>query len=141
MANEDEVLAGLAAIAVPGVSVTVAAVDLAHLGFEDQLQTIVDTDVLVREGLVHTTLLQCPHVPWQCRHFTPLLLIVCQIGMHGAGLTHVVFLPPWASVVELWPNVREPLQLYRASPAPPPPTSNSVSASPHPASFVWRACA
>jgi hypothetical protein len=25
--------------------------------------------------------------------------------MHGAALTHAVFLPPWAGVVELWPNV------------------------------------
>ena len=27
------------------------------------------------------------------------------VGMHGAGLTHAVFLPDWAGVFELWPSV------------------------------------
>lgn len=26
------------------------------------------------------------------------------VGMHGAALSHAVFLPPWAGVVELWPK-------------------------------------
>lgn len=26
------------------------------------------------------------------------------VGMHGAGLTHALFLPPWAGVVELYPS-------------------------------------
>ncbi len=25
-----------------------------------------------------------------------------QVGMHGAGLTHSLFLPPWAAVFELY---------------------------------------
>ena len=28
------------------------------------------------------------------------------VGMHGAGLTHTLYLPDWAGVVELWPSVR-----------------------------------
>ena len=26
------------------------------------------------------------------------------VGMHGAALSHVVYLPPWAGVMELWPK-------------------------------------
>ena len=25
------------------------------------------------------------------------------MGMHGAGMTHLLWLPPWAGVLELWP--------------------------------------
>ena len=27
------------------------------------------------------------------------------VGMHGAALSYVVFLPPWASMVEMWPRI------------------------------------
>ena len=29
------------------------------------------------------------------------------VGMHGAALTHALYLPPWAAVVELWPKETE----------------------------------
>jgi len=29
-----------------------------------------------------------------------------QIGMHGAALTHALFLPPWGALLELWPKTR-----------------------------------
>lgn len=29
------------------------------------------------------------------------------VGMHGAALTHLVLLPPWAGVIELWPKTRD----------------------------------
>jgi protein O-GlcNAc transferase len=32
------------------------------------------------------------------------------VGMHGAALTHVLYLPPWAAVLELWPK---PLEIWR----------------------------
>jgi capsular polysaccharide biosynthesis protein len=30
------------------------------------------------------------------------------VGMHGAGLTHALFLPPWAGVIELFPAYQSP---------------------------------
>lgn len=51
---------------------TVDAIQIDKLNMQQQLQSIVDTDILV--------------------------------GMHGAGLSHVMFLPHWAAVVELVPH-------------------------------------
>jgi capsular polysaccharide biosynthesis protein len=35
------------------------------------------------------------------------------IGMHGAGMTHLLWLPPWAGVVELWPRTSTRLDVMR----------------------------
>ena len=57
------------------------------------------------------------------------------VGMHGAGLTHVVYLPDWAGVVELWPSVRGRschLQTMQAPPtSTPPPTHTHTTATVH----------
>merc|ERR1719300_2246526 len=57
---------------------------------------------LEKTGLYQVTVAQySPKVPFtsqlQLTHNTDIL-----IGLHGAGLTHLLFLPDWAHVVELY---------------------------------------
>ena len=35
-------------------------------------------------------------------YLSPCYLPPLQVGLHGAGLTHLLFLPDWAEVLELY---------------------------------------
>lgn len=69
--NEGELMTAMKRFA----GVEPALVDFAQLTFEEQLEMMTKTDILV--------------------------------GMHGAALTHALFLPPWGGVLEMWPKTRD----------------------------------
>lgn len=55
-----------------------------------------------------------PHLPRYARQpgvarpaYACPVAAVPQVGMHGAALTHALFLPPWGAVLEMWPKTRE----------------------------------
>ena len=89
------------------LQVTVARFS-SRVPFTSQLTMAHNTDILVGEVLLITMLLisQCYLSQWcylspcylsQCCYLPPL-----QVGLHGAGLTHLLFLPDWAEVLELY---------------------------------------
>ena len=85
--NEQEIVEALRD---KGYQVTVAKFT-PTVPFQEQLETIRNTDILVRIKL--------------CRRMDPNQM--CQVGIHGAGLTHLLFLPDWAHVIELY-NCEDP---------------------------------